>query len=95
MNLVRDSSPASIVKLLIDAKYPTKTQQDEFTEEVGRYIEAVKLAFKAMVNQANWLNEKSKKAIYKKLDKMKVSCFLKNVEHIVNVLVCGMITKNI
>lgn len=76
INLAVYSSPASVGKLLIDSRYATQTQQDKFLEQVNKYIQAVKWAFKSMINQVSWMNEKSKRLIYQKLDKMKVCLFI-------------------
>jgi hypothetical protein len=51
ITLVLESSPASNAKLLIDSRYPTRTQQEKFLDQIGAYIQAIKFAFRGMINQ--------------------------------------------
>jgi hypothetical protein len=51
LNLVEKAAKMSVARLIVDSRFPTKTQQDIFQDKINRYTQALKLAFRGMLNQ--------------------------------------------
>lgn len=51
LKLVQDASKLSVARMIVDARFPTETQQNAFADKIKRYTQALKLAFRGMINQ--------------------------------------------
>ncbi|KAI6184815.1 hypothetical protein M3Y97_00636600 [Aphelenchoides bicaudatus] len=71
VGFVEKAASVSLARMVIEVRFPTKSQQDEFQNQLERYTQALKLAFRGMINQVNWMNEESKQTARRKLDNMK------------------------